>query len=626
VFRVAIPAALLVNIFCVSSAGFCQSSPQSQPSPAVPDNSSVAVATFQATTRMVTIEVVAKDSQGHHVTGLQARDFQVFEQAGSRGRERHEQNIVAFQEVRAAQLASPAGKQNEIPPGVFTNVITWQKIPAPPTILLVDGLNTDVKYQSQVHVQMLRMLRAMPNNVPVGVFLFGRRLQMLQDFTTDPRLLQAALDKAVSTAGTGVARLDPRDDPNATSVLLEELNGPERVAAPSVPRQGGENEEVKVIPQAIVDAVKRFEQETYASNMDMRVQQTIDALVSLGRHVAGYPGRKNLLWISTSFPIYLSPLLDDTGKPITEFSGLNNTGIRNYWQPLQVLSSVLSDAKVAVYPINPAGVEVPAIYEAGTRPPDYGGKKSGESLSRETVMRANEQDTMRVIADGTGGEVCTGNNNLGDCIRKAVDDSGAYYEIAYYPDSRNWNGEYRKIILKTRSPRVRLAYRQGYFAKSEGANGSNQKTELQQAACRDDLNASSIPISVKSLPPDSPEKLKYYLTINTSALTFSPASNGGHDLNMVVAICTFDQIGWPFQFMSDPIHRTFNATEYQSLATSGTLPHMVAVPGPKPASLRLLVKDIPSGKLGSVNIQVDNSTPAIPAQAPPGRDKPTEVH
>jgi VWFA-related protein len=615
-------AALFAVVLRLIVAGVSQDA-QQQPPHARTKNPNESVATFQSNTRMVTLEVVAKDSQGRHVTGLKAGDFQVLEQVPSRGKDKHEQKIAAFREVRIAELASRARNGERIPPGVYANTFPLQKDPVPLTILLVDGLNTDLKYQAQVHVQMLRMLRSLPANVPVAVFLFGRRLQMLQNFTTDPRLLQAALDKAISAAGTGVARLDPRDDPNALSALFDQINGPALVTPPSSPQPGSGNEEVKAIPQAIVDAVKRFEQETYASSMDMRVQQTIDALLSLGRHVAGYPGRKNLLWISTSFPIYLSPLVDDTGKPITEITGLNSTGIRNYWRPLQMLASVLSEAKVAVYPINPAGVEVPALYEAGTRPRDYGGRKAGESLSRETVVRSNEQDTMRVIAEGTGGEVCTGNNDLADCVRKAVDDSGSFYEIAYYPDSQSWNGEYRKIIVKTREPGLHLAYRQGYFARTEGGGDSqDQKVELQQAACEDYLNSTSIAFSAKSLPPDSPANLKFYLTIDASALTLTPTSNGGRDLNMIVAVCTFDRKGEPFTFMSDTIQRQFDASEYLSLTAHG-LPHIVSVPGPKPPSLRLLIKDVPSGRLGSVSIKVEDIVAAHPDNH---ETEPAEVH
>ncbi len=76
----------------------------------------------------------------------------------------------------------------QVPAGVYTNAVTLEKNQVPPTILLVDGLNTALKDQGQVQVQMQRIIKAIPNNVPVAIFLLGRRLRMLQDFSTDPQV------------------------------------------------------------------------------------------------------------------------------------------------------------------------------------------------------------------------------------------------------------------------------------------------------------------------------------------------------------------------------------------------------------------------------------------------------
>ena len=583
------PAIILTLILCLAHLTASQDS-----NPQVPrsdDSGAEPVAKLHVMTRMVTLEIVVKDHRGQHVENLKASDFQVFEQAPSRGKTKREQKIVAFREARLTDLASKGATQVQVPAGVYSNLVTLQKEPVPATILLVDGLNTEVQHQAQVHVQMVRMLRSLPREVPVAVFLLGNRLQMLQDFTTDRSLLQTALEGATSVAGTKVATVDPRDDPDELSAQLDKINN-----------AGGSGGSTSRISEEMLDEVKNFEQRVYAGTMDIRVERTIDALTSLARHISGYPGRKNLLWISSTFPIYLRPL-DSNSAEIS--------GFRYYGEQLRSLSAVLSETKVAVYPINPAGVEASMLYQAGTRPRDVSPAGTSDTLDRETMTWANEQDTMELIAVGTGGKTCTGNNDLGECVRKAVDDSSAFYEIAYYPDSANWSGEYRTIIVKTKQPGLNLAYRQGYFAKLEDTKSEkDQESELKKAACDDYVNATSIFLAARPLPADSPERLKFYLAANPTALTLTPTSDGGYDLNILTGACTFDKKGAPMQLMTEAVRRKLDAKEYQSLMTNG-LPHIISIPSDRVASVRLLVRDVPSGRLGSVLIRAEGFVPAM---------------
>jgi VWFA-related protein len=189
--------------------------------------------------------------------------------------------------------------------------------------------------------------------------------------------------------------------------------------------------------------------------LDVRVQETLDALRTLARHLAGYPGRKNLLWISSSFPIAVTPDID-----------LFFAGVRNYQDQVAKVANALADAKVAIYPMDPGGLQVQSSFQASTRMrgnPGYGRNSVGRRIEREDQSRFNRQGSMQSLADETGGIICVNNNDLGDCVRKAVNDGSSFYEIAYYPDSSNWQGEFHKITVKSAKSGVRLAYRRGYL-------------------------------------------------------------------------------------------------------------------------------------------------------------------
>lgn len=559
-------------------------------------------ATFASFTRLVTIEVVARDRHGHHVTGLMPGDFEIVEQ-DIRDNKKRPEKIATFREIHFATLAKESPPPMKVPVGVYTDVVTLQKNPAPPTILLIDGLNTQIKDQAQIQVQLDRIIKAIPENTPVAIFLLGSRLRILQDFSTDPELLKTALlrlalKKASSSASAGLATGDPMDNPNYASAQLENLRGHESDITGSL-------SVVDAQIQAMADSVQKLELSEYKQQLDLRMFLTLEALTSLGHYVAGYPGRKNLIWISSAFPIKLNGTLLTTGA--------DDRGYASYAAQIRRATSILSDAKIAIYPVNPAGVQPHAIYDADAVPRNYSGPGMAATMSREIVMLADQDETMRVIAQDTGGVVCNGSNDLGECLTKALDDSSSYYEISYYPDSQHWNGDYRKIIVESKRSGLHLEYRHGYFAGQ--APYENQKAELQQAACQGYLGATSVVFAATKLPVQSGE-LKFYLDIDPETLTLSPASDDAHDFSIQVAACTFDKNGKPLQLISQPISGKLSSKEYQSVARNG-LTHVIAIPAPLPAAVRLVVKDVATDHIGSVHVNLENVVSATAAASKP---------
>jgi len=100
-------------------------------------------ATFQAA-RMVTVEVVARDHQGHPITGLTVADFQVLEQIAPK-HDQHPQKIAGFRAVTVTEIAAHDQGKVSLPAGVYTNLVTMDKVPVPPTVLLVDGQKAELQ-------------------------------------------------------------------------------------------------------------------------------------------------------------------------------------------------------------------------------------------------------------------------------------------------------------------------------------------------------------------------------------------------------------------------------------------------------------------------------------------------
>ena len=560
------------------------------PAGSQPSSSSSQAPTFRANSRLVTLEVVARDHHGQPVEALTADDFRIIEQVAPK-HDQHPQKIAAFRAVTVTEIAAQDKGKLQLPAGVYTNLITLDKHPVPPTILLVDGLNTDRTSQMQVHQQMIKMLRSIPNDVPVAVFLLGRNLKMIQGFTTDPQLLKAALQKAQTVQTDDSTQVDPQDDPDALSASMEDMPN---------------------MPQATLNAVEQFERETYAAQMDQRVIITLDALRGIARYVAGYPGRKNLLWISSSFPIAIDPDVD-----------LGFAGFRNYQEQMADVTTEFAESKIAIYPMDPAGLQVSSMFQAGTRVRGVGNpQRMGAQLAREDQSRYNREQTMDVLAEETGGIVCVNNNDLGDCVHKAMNDGSSFYEIAYYPDTGNWSGEFHKIIVKTNKSGVRLAYRHGYYAQSQPKDPKAADRLLEDAACRDLLNSTSLPIVAKQYSVGQPGKAQYVMAIDPNMLSFTSQSDGSRQLSLRIGVCTFDKSGKPMRFMQEAVNPKLTDKQYAAVLAQHGYPHsLVLSPGPGIASVRLLVQDVATGQMGSVNVPyteivANAAAPATTSAAP----------
>jgi VWFA-related protein len=608
---------LAVSVFLGSV--FAQTPPTTAGS-AQPTSSSQQPPTFRSNTRLVTIEVVARDHRGQPVQGLTADDFQVFEQIEPK-RDQHPQKIAVFRRVDMSAIAAHDIGKQQLPPGVYTNLVTMDKHPVPPTILLIDGLNTDTKSQLQVHRQTMQMLASLPGDTPVAVFLLGRGLRLIQNFTTDPEVLKAALQRAHSAESNANTQLEPQDDPTKLSLTSND-SLPTDVAGLGPQNAVGLNGAVKGPPPnnimpGLAVAIEQFERENYASEMDTRVRDTLEALRAIARHVAGYAGRKNLLWISSSFPIAITP----NPNPNLEFYGL-----RNYQGQITEVARALADAKVAIYPMDPTGVQTQAMFQSDFHTPDFSGvtgQYSKQQLDRESQSRIDRKESMEGLADETGGVVCAEDNDLGDCIKKAVNDSSSFYEIAYYPDSGNWDGKFHRIIVKSNKSGVHLGYRNGYYAQGQAT--SDQKSsdrELQEATCNDFLVSTSVLIVAKQIPADQKGKAKYYMGIHPAMLTFTPQSDGSRELVLKIGVCSFDKSGKPLQFMEQSVDSKLTDKQFAGIQAQHGVPDTIVLdPAQGVATVRLLVQDVETGKMGSVNLPYTEmvasaSTTATP-DAPP---------
>jgi len=569
-----------------------QSAPPSTQTPAAQlSQSSQSGYVLKVTTRLVTVDLIATDSHGNPVRDLKPDDLQIFEEHKQREKIEHFQ----FYE----KLKPTGAEASSEPPGVLSNQLPIDSLKIPPTVLLMDSLNTEAPSQLQGRVHMIQLLRTLPKDTPVAVFLLGSSLHILQGFTSDPGLLRAALDQAV--AGNMIIKDPVLDTKNTSSYIEDTTDGM------------GTNQGIA----AQLGEVQNFEKEEYAMSVDLRAKETLSALAQIGQYLSGIPGRKILIWASESFPIAMAPD-PDTG---------NNAfaGAREYTEQIKNVANLLTDAQVAVYPMDVRGVQANQTLSASqsnSRPQSQmTGPQIAKQLSEEDINLQQSQGTMHELAQDTGGKTCASTNDLSGCVLTALKDSSTYYELSFYPQSVNWDGRFHKITLKTSRPGVKLSYRRGFYALDASALAKKQPPEehLRQA-CADQLPSTSIPLTVQSAPAgqtgDGQGGLQYLLRISAAGLG-SPQDGGSYNLNVRLADCEFAQKDTVFRFNEREMPKNVSGEIFKSWQASG-IPYRVALaPPPGTRRVRLAVLDVSSGLTGAIDIPVRASDLAKAAMARP---------
>jgi VWFA-related protein len=527
-------------------------------------------APIKTRTRVINVDVVVTDSHGNTVRGLKKEDFQILEEHN------RAQEIARFEFVDRLASATAHASQATPPAPVYTNQLSSQ-MTVPPTVLLMDALNTDITNQMEVHRHMVSLLKTLPANTPVAVFLLGHTLRVVQSFSTNPAVLKAAVDRALRALPSDQ---NPQDDPDSASNVALDQNGGTETAATL--------------------ALEDFEKMEYEAQMAIRVGETADAMAQIAKYLGGYAGRKNLIWFSESFPIWIAPSSD--------FGSNSFNGSASYAERVRAAGEALTDAQVAVYPVDATGLAVSQISTAAQNPHinrrNPGAGFAGQ-MNRQNSAHLDAQATMDEIAEDTGGRVCKNRNDLSGCVQSALSD-GSYYELAYYPQGTEWDGRFHKITVKTSQHGVKLSYRRGYFATNAAALPPHDAPQkLLQQACMDPLPATTIPLMAQPVAPDNksghPDDVRYLLTISTDALSLAPAS-GSRRLNLQMAICEYDPKGEKFQFFSRDLSQPVPEAVYQSWRASGIRDLFDYSAKPENQRLRFAVLDIPAGTTGALDV------------------------
>ncbi len=584
--------AILIAFIAFSSFLYGQTSDSNSPQRANRDQKIPAV---KITTRLVVVDLVAHDKKGHAVTDLGTADLRILEDG-------KEQPISSFMLQRGDQPAEQPPQKKEILPADMVSNARRYPANTALNVVLLDSLNTTFLNQAYVRIEMVKFLEKLPQGQPVAVFTLGRRLHMVQDFTTDLTQL-----KAVVNAFKG-EHSPVLQNPTGTSEVSMAAQG---FAAQALDDPiGGDS--------ALLYQMKEFAEQTTADQSDMQVQYTYSALLSLGRILSRYPGRKNLIWVSESIPMNVfatvtSKVQGRAGSGQTQDVYTGHISDRTHGDQLAYLANLLTDAQVSVYPIDARGLIGSAIYNVANGISGAGVMgglgMQGEGKQAEALFQAHS--SMLDMADKTGGKAYYNRNDIDDALGDGIRDGSTYYILGYYPENKKWDGRFRKIQVKTRRKGINLRYRTGYFAIDREADAARhperKDVDYNLALSMESPSFSALLFMAQISPPDpGSSTVNLLYAIEPDSIRFTPDAEGLQRAQVDCAVRVFsgNDLDNPVKSEGTKVDAALKPDAFAKIKSKFFPCQLQVDLPPGHYFLRLAARDNGSGNVGSVDAQV----------------------
>jgi VWFA-related protein len=406
-----IESAWLAGMLLVTTAMVAAAqAPEASQAVAAPIERQEAPYRISVTAREVVLDVVVTDAKGHSVTGLKASDFTVREDGFAQTvRGLSEHRAMTGEEV--ARLSGP----EKLPPNLFTNSTLVGNTNAV-NVILIDALDTPAVGQMYLRQQVIAFMKTVPPGHPFAIFQMDTEMHLVQGFTSDPAVLLHAVESK---------RYYPELQP-----LLSEYNRPLR-------------QEV--------------------------VQQ---GLAGMGRYLAAFPGRKNLIWFTAEVPHTVYGLTRNPFPDAIDFD------IRT-----ERAANAQSLSRIAVYPIDVCGLGGCPSAPYHPTGQDFGaGDYYGEGArygGRLAPVYGHEE--LERVASATGGKAVWNDNGLKDVLQEIVATGSDYYTVAYAPTNPAWNAHSRHIELSVNRKGVELLYRHTYYGRKERKPQRNADLNVVQS-------------------------------------------------------------------------------------------------------------------------------------------------
>ncbi len=385
---------------------------------------------------VVNIVAYVTDKQGNAITDLTADDFKLYQD----GQERPVSNFQLYTEelYRTVYRQGAGPTPQELLPPEAPRPEDLPDLRPSYMAIYIDHENLRPLDRNRVLNQLAAFIR---NNcrepVQMMVASYNRSLKIVQPFTDDStQVLNAVRDMKTYTGGRTNRDSERRD-------IVESM---ERYKQDQGDSQGNFYR-----IQGLVSGFAREEEND--------LQFTLGALREVITMISGLPGKKSILYISNGLPMvpgidlyYAMANAYDQPSMITE-----STRYAQYRQFESLVASANSQ-DVTFYTIGAGGLE-----QVGMASAEYATPMDTMAAS---VGHDNYMDSIRYIADGTGGAAIVNTNDIRTALQRIEEDFYTYYSLGYTLHASGTDKVHKIKVELPNHPDYQLRYRRRFVEKS----------------------------------------------------------------------------------------------------------------------------------------------------------------
>ncbi|BCS35326.1 hypothetical protein TBR22_A45530 [Luteitalea sp. TBR-22] len=370
--------------------------------------------TFSVTVTRVEVSVLVVDDQGQPVPGLAAEDFEVLEE-GVRQKVRSFTSFVftpGRTAVPAPVVPITTGAASVVPvtPPATNHFAAESRV----FVLILDDLHVDVRRTEVARSAARRLLAQL-----------------------DP----SDLLLVATTSSTDSTGYFTRDRSHATR-MIDTFTGR------------------RLLDKTLQS--KRFRGDDSENERLDHYQRLCERLRDVSLALRDISGRRKTVVLLSEGSSYGAGMSDmEVRIPSARGTERVNAGSGS----LRLMNDVLAATavgNVAIYPINPNGLDVPDAELISV--PGLQGGLSPQQYSDILMEARQSREMTRDLAVLTGGVSLVDTNDPLKAVDRAVQDASMHYVLAYEPERPLRSNEFRRIDVKVKRPGLRVLARRGYRA------------------------------------------------------------------------------------------------------------------------------------------------------------------